>query len=75
MNAASMNAASAAESQPDLADEGPMPDLRGAVAWLNSAPLKTKELRGKVVLVDFWTCSCINSLREMPYVDELGSEI
>ena len=45
-----------------------MPDLNGAVAWLNSSPLSTKELRGKVVLVNFWTYSCINSLRELPYM-------
>jgi hypothetical protein len=36
-------------------DEGPMPDLGGAVAWLNSTPLSSKSLRGKVVLVNFWT--------------------
>lgn len=51
-----------------LTDEGPMPDLGGAVAWLNSAPLSSQALRGKVVLVNFWTYSCINSLRELPYI-------
>ena len=49
-------------------DEGRMPDLDGAVAWLNSVPLNGKALRGKVVLVNFWTYSCINSLRELPYM-------
>jgi len=49
-------------------DEGPMPDLNGAVGWLNSSPLSGKALRGKVVLVNFWTYSCINSLRELPYI-------
>ena len=49
-------------------DEGRMPDLDGAVAWLNSAPLTSKALRGKVVLVNFWTYSCINSLRGLPYM-------
>src|SRR5689334_17135264 len=49
-------------------DGGAMPDLNGAVGWLNSRPLNSKALRGKVVLVDFWTYSCINSLRELPYV-------
>ena len=48
-------------------DEGRMPELDGAVAWLNSAPLSGKALRGKVVLVNFWTYSCINSLRELPH--------
>jgi hypothetical protein len=42
-------------------DEGRMPELNGAVAWLNSAPLSSKTLRGKVVLVNFWTYSCSNS--------------
>jgi len=50
------------------ADEGRMPDLDGAVAWLNSPRLSNKSLRGKVVLVDFWTYTCINSLRPLPYV-------
>ena len=49
-------------------DEGRMPDLDGAVAWVNSAPLSSKALRGRVVLVNFWTYSCINSLRELPYM-------
>ena len=49
-------------------DEGRMPELDGAVAWLNTAPLSSKALRGKVVLVNFWTYSCINSLRELPYM-------
>jgi cytochrome c biogenesis protein CcdA/thiol-disulfide isomerase/thioredoxin len=51
-----------------LPAEGPMPPLDGAVAWLNSAPLTAEGLRGKVVLVDFWTYSCINCLRELPYI-------
>jgi thiol-disulfide isomerase/thioredoxin len=50
------------------ADEGPMPELDGAIAWLNSAALKRDSLHGKVVLVNFWTYSCINSLRELPYI-------
>ncbi len=49
-------------------DEGRMPDLNGALAWLNSAPLTSKSLCGKVVLFNFWTYSCINSLRELPYM-------
>src|ERR1700733_4134585 len=51
-----------------LPAEGPMPSLAGAVAWLNSPPLTAQGLRGKVVLIDFWTYSCINCLRELPYV-------
>ena len=45
-----------------------MPDLGGAITWLNSVPLTRESLRGKVVLVDFWTYTCINSLRPLPYV-------
>jgi cytochrome c biogenesis protein CcdA/thiol-disulfide isomerase/thioredoxin len=51
-----------------LPAEGPMPSLAGAVAWLNSPPLTGDSLRGKVVLIDFWTYSCINCLRELPYI-------
>jgi cytochrome c biogenesis protein CcdA/thiol-disulfide isomerase/thioredoxin len=60
---------SAAEPVLVLADEGPMPELSGAVGWLNSPPLTTKSLRGKVVVIDFWTYSCINCLRALPYVE------
>ncbi len=60
---------SAAEPQLTLPDEGPMPDLSGAVGWINSPPLSTKSLRGKVVVIDFWTYSCINCLRALPYVE------
>ncbi|WP_395645293.1 cytochrome c biogenesis protein DipZ [Terricaulis sp.] len=52
----------------NLADEGAMPSLAGGVAWLNSEPLTAEQLRGKVVVVDFWTYSCINCLRSLPYV-------
>ncbi|MFC7379595.1 cytochrome c biogenesis protein DipZ [Brevundimonas sp. GCM10030266] len=52
----------------DLPVEGIMPPLRGATTWLNSPPLTTEQLRGKVVVVDFWTYSCINCLRSIPYV-------
>lgn len=55
----------------DLANlpvEGVMPPLTGATTWLNTPPLTTAQLRGKVVVVDFWTYSCINCLRSIPYV-------
>jgi cytochrome c biogenesis protein CcdA/thiol-disulfide isomerase/thioredoxin len=55
---------------PATVDSGstPLPDLTGAIAWLNSKPLSKDDLRGKVVLIDFWTYSCINCLRTLPYV-------
>ncbi|MBS7544884.1 cytochrome c biogenesis protein DipZ [Ancylobacter oerskovii] len=52
----------------NLPVEGELPSLDGAVAWLNSAPLTAEALRGKVVLVDFWTYSCINCIRTLPYI-------
>ncbi|MBL9071774.1 MAG: redoxin domain-containing protein [Sphingopyxis sp.] len=51
-----------------LADMGPFPSLAGATGWMNSPPLTAEGLRGKVVLIDFWTYSCINCLRTIPYV-------
>jgi cytochrome c biogenesis protein CcdA/thiol-disulfide isomerase/thioredoxin len=48
--------------------EGEMPSLSGATSWVNSPALSREELRGKVVLIDFWTYSCINCLRALPYV-------
>jgi cytochrome c biogenesis protein CcdA/thiol-disulfide isomerase/thioredoxin len=49
--------------------EGQLPALSGATSWLNSPPLTREGLRGKVVLIDFWTYSCINCLRSLPYVN------
>jgi thiol-disulfide isomerase/thioredoxin len=45
-----------------------VPSLVGATTWLNSPLLTIKELRGKVVLINFWTYTCINWLRQLPYV-------
>nr|WP_314121297.1 cytochrome c biogenesis protein DipZ [uncultured Brevundimonas sp.] len=59
------------EAPTDLANlpvEGVMPPLTGATTWLNSPPLTAEQLRGKVVVVDFWTYSCINCIRSIPYV-------
>ena len=68
-NAMMMNAKPSAAAPADaLPVEGELPSLTGAVEWLNSPPLTAEALRGKVVLVDFWTYSCINCLRALPYV-------
>jgi cytochrome c biogenesis protein CcdA len=48
--------------------EGTLPPLTGIGPWFNSAPLTREQLRGKVVVIDFWTYSCINCLRSIPYV-------
>jgi len=54
-----------AESLPDM---GPAPDFTGISRWLNSDALTMAQLRGKVVLVDFWTYSCVNCVRTLPHV-------
>ncbi|MCO5092976.1 cytochrome c biogenesis protein DipZ [Bosea sp. (in: a-proteobacteria)] len=63
-----MMAAKPAGADTALPVEGALPSLAGAVTWLNSPPLSSEALKGKVVLVDFWTYSCINCLRAIPYV-------
>lgn len=60
-------------SKPSVSDvnlgvEGGFPSLSGATQWLNSPPLTAQSLKGKVVVVDFWTYSCINCLRSIPYI-------
>src|SRR5215510_6112623 len=52
----------------DLPHEGAIPSLNGATEWLNSPPLTPASLRGKVALIDFWTYTCVNWLRTLPYV-------
>lgn len=49
---------------------GPVPELVGLTGWINSKPLSLHDLRGKVVLIDFWTYSCINCLRTLPYLEK-----
>ncbi|HKR07806.1 MAG TPA: redoxin domain-containing protein [Gemmatimonadaceae bacterium] len=51
-----------------LVNEGTLPSLSGATEWINSPPLTSEGLRGKVVLVDFWTYTCVNWTRTLPYV-------
>ncbi len=51
-------------------DYGPAPELTGISNWINSQPLKLSDLKGKVVLIDFWTYSCINCLRTIPYLND-----
>ncbi|HLG59815.1 MAG TPA: thioredoxin family protein [Vicinamibacterales bacterium] len=61
------SAIAASLSAVQLPVEGKMPSLNGAIGWLNSPPLTTAGLRGRVVLVDFWTYTCINWLRTLPH--------
>ena len=53
-----------------VAGQRPAPEFRDIEKWLNSQPLKVEELRGKVVLIDFWTYTCINCLNHLPYVKD-----
>jgi len=66
--AADKSAAQQAGSAVKLPVEGELPALGGATAWLNSQPLTAAGLRGKVVLIEVWTYTCINWLRQLPYV-------
>lgn len=59
-----------AAAAPDVSSQGEMPSLSGASAWLNSPALTSESLRGKVVLVDFWTFDCINCQHSIPHVNE-----
>jgi len=68
----------AAQAKPSsgtrLPVEGDFPRLTGATEWLNSTPLTPADLRGKVVIIDFWTYTCINWLRTLPYVRAWASK-
>ncbi|QTH16788.1 cytochrome c biogenesis protein DipZ [Pseudomonas corrugata] len=59
-----------ANPMPNLEAQGAMPSLDGAVQWLNSPPLNSEALKGKVVLVDFWTYDCINCQHTLPHVND-----
>lgn len=66
--------ASAAAAEVPLEDLGPAPELAGITAWINSSPLTLASLRGKVVLVHFWTFACINCRHVQPYVKAWWAE-
>ena len=63
-----VNPVNAPSAPTRLAVEGHFPSLAGATGWLNSQPLNSTDLRGKVVLVDIWTYTCVNWRRTLPYV-------
>jgi thiol-disulfide isomerase/thioredoxin len=58
-----------ASAAPSLHDHGNAPEFSGIDQWLNSPPLTMAGLRGKVVLIDFWTYACINCLRTLPHIN------
>ena len=61
-----------AAAEGELTDYGAAPEFRGIGTWINSEPLTLAELRGRVVLIDFWTYSCINCLRTLPVHPRVG---
>jgi thiol-disulfide isomerase/thioredoxin len=58
----------------NLTNYGPAPNMQGIAYWINSPPLNLSELKGKVILVDFWTYSCINCIRTIPHLNAWESE-
>src|ERR1700744_838606 len=58
----------------DGATQKKEPSFSGATGWLNTKPLTLADLRGKVVLIDFWTYTCINWRRTLPYISEWASK-
>src|SRR5471032_2766162 len=72
--AAGLLAATFAAHAAPLRDYGAAPELAGIDHWINSAPLTLQQLRGKVVLVDFWTYTCINCVRTLPYVKQWNAK-
>ena len=56
------------QDAPSIVGSSPLYSLSGATGWINSKPLTAKDLKGKVVLVDFWDYSCINCIRAIPYI-------
>jgi cytochrome c biogenesis protein CcdA/thiol-disulfide isomerase/thioredoxin len=71
---ATTSATSQATTLPPLPKLGPAPELVGLGPWYNSPPLSVAALKGKVVLVDFWTYSCINCVRTLPHIEALWSK-
>lgn len=63
--------ASTASALPDF---GPAPEFTGIERWLNSEPLTMTQLRGRVVLLDFWTFACINCIRTLPHVNRWAQQ-
>lgn len=66
--------ASVTTGKTELSNYGPAPGFTGISHWINSDPVTKERLKGKVVLVDFWTYSCINCIRTLPYVTKWYDE-
>jgi len=64
-----LSAGQTAHAAPSFYDHGAAPEFSGIDQWLNTPPLTMAGLRGKVVLIDFWTYACVNCLRTLPYIN------
>jgi thiol-disulfide isomerase/thioredoxin len=76
-SAASTSSKAAGASDPDLIPEGQRPvapEFTGIDGWLNSPPLTIGSLRGQVVLIDFWTFSCVNCVNTLPHLRMINSQ-
>ena len=71
---ATKEAVTTPSSTSDVAEGPQAPEIRGIEAWINSEPLALADLRGKVVLVDFWTYTCVNCIRTFPYLKQWHSK-
>jgi cytochrome c biogenesis protein CcdA/peroxiredoxin len=69
-NTAAINPSNNDTDKTELGDYGPAPEFAGIDKWLDGSPQTIADLKGKVVLVDFWTYSCINCLRTLPYITQ-----
>jgi peptide-methionine (R)-S-oxide reductase len=67
-------AATMGATVPTLPDQGAFPGLSGATGWINSVPLSADALKGRVVVIDFWTFECGNCLNALPYVKTLEAK-
>ena len=65
--------ATASTRDAPLPDEGPFPGFTGGTGWINTAPLAPDALKGRVVLVNFWTFSCSNCLAALPHIKAIES--
>lgn len=70
VKASDMITTSGTQLQDGLPHPFPAPDFASITAWINSPPLHIQDLRGKVVLIDFWAYSCINCIRTFPYLHD-----
>ncbi len=70
VSSSSSDSVNASQTDSELPYLGTMPPIEGIASWINSDELTSEDLQGKVVLIDFWTYSCINCIRTLPYIHD-----